>query len=144
MIKRFDSEMIFFRLDWEEVISYRQKRIFIVKRIHNRFCKVSTASNMCKWNACLHNTFPGSGSFSLTSYVNSYNFLWKIGKHFLLLALPAYLHSWKQFFSSIIFKLSLNLQSCASSIWTASSDSEIFETTVEYIAEECQHVSRIC
>ena len=31
MIKRFDSEMIFFGLDWEEVISYGQKQIIIAK-----------------------------------------------------------------------------------------------------------------
>ena len=42
--------------------------------------------------------------------LNSYNFVWKIGKHLFLLILPIYLHSWKQFFSWTIFK-QLNLQS---------------------------------
>ena len=43
MIKRFDSEIIFFGLDWEEVISYGQKQIIIAKQIHKHLCKVSTA-----------------------------------------------------------------------------------------------------
>ena len=85
------------------------------------------------WNAFLHKIlFPRSGNFSLTSCVNSYNFVWKIGKHLFLLILPTYLHSWKQFFSWTIFK-QLNLQSCTPSIWIASSDSEITETAVQYI-----------
>ena len=41
MIKRFDSEMIFFGLDWE-VISYGQKRIIMAKKIHKHLCKVNT------------------------------------------------------------------------------------------------------
>ena len=35
MIKRFDSEMIFFGLDWEEITSYGQKHF---RETNNRLC----------------------------------------------------------------------------------------------------------
>ena len=38
--KRFDSELIFFRMDWEEITSYEQKHF---RETINRSCKVSTA-----------------------------------------------------------------------------------------------------
>ena len=40
MIKRFDSEFIFFGLGWKEITSYGQKHF---RETNNPLCKVSTA-----------------------------------------------------------------------------------------------------
>ena len=46
----FYSEMIFFRLDWEEISCYGQKYF---REMNNRLCKVSTVSTTRKRNDCL-------------------------------------------------------------------------------------------
>ena len=49
-MKPFDSEMIFFGLDWGKVISVGQKHF---RETNNSLCKISTAETTLKRNDCL-------------------------------------------------------------------------------------------